>query len=162
VKKSPRQIWREKHENYIASEEWAQLRRTMPGPRQCVFCGSTCDLNLHHMVYPKDIYQTRHHHCCWLCRRCHEAFHARVRGTWRDENRSEQKLINMTKRIIARQLRSLEEKTQKSEPHSGLVVVKARAPVPTRKKPQSTAPEYLKELRRKFNFHKRRKSRISH
>lgn len=78
------------YQEYINSAAWAKLKRTMPGPKMCVACGSTEGLHLHHMYYPEDIYKTKHFHCCWLCIECHNSFHKRVRGnlplpseTWR-------------------------------------------------------------------------------
>lgn len=60
---------------YICSEEWKGLKSRHPDPRKCVACETTYNLHLHHMVYPKDIWKTQPHHCCWLCEGCHDCFH---------------------------------------------------------------------------------------
>ena len=63
------------YEAYMCSEEWKGLKSRHPDPRKCVACETTYNLHLHHMIYPKDIWKTQPHHCCWLCEGCHDCFH---------------------------------------------------------------------------------------
>lgn len=69
------------YDAYMSSEEWEELKRTHPERRGgCVACRYAHNLRLHHMFYPKDIRDTKHEHCCWLCDGCHAAFHRAVTG----------------------------------------------------------------------------------
>ena len=63
------------YERYLESDEWNTVKQRKQGPRKCVGCDGRRGLQLHHMVYPKDIWQTRPEHCCWLCDRCHGVLH---------------------------------------------------------------------------------------
>ena len=65
----------------MKSDTWRNLRETMPEPRECIACKAKTDLDLHHMFYPKNIFTTKHVHCCWLCRKCHDKYHAKIRGS---------------------------------------------------------------------------------
>ena len=98
----------ERYEKYMESKEWSNLKKTMPGPRQCFSCQSSENLQLHHMQYPEDIYATKHHHCCWLCGRCHRAFHSRVPSQIRLKHHDYSWLRKKTIRIIKRALRKNE------------------------------------------------------
>jgi len=63
------------YQEYLRSEQWQTLKSNHPSPRECVACQTKHNLRLHHMVYPKDIWRTKPHHCCWLCEGCHDCFH---------------------------------------------------------------------------------------
>jgi len=63
------------YEEYMRSDDWEHLKRTHPSKRECVACETQRNLQMHHMRYPADIWETRHSDCCWLCEGCHEAFH---------------------------------------------------------------------------------------
>lgn len=66
---------RAEYEEYLNSEDWAQVKHEKHLRRICVGCGRNRGLELHHMIYPADIWQTKSEHCCWLCDRCHELLH---------------------------------------------------------------------------------------
>ena len=66
---------RARYAKYLQSEAWAKVKAAMPGNRACVACQGREALELHHMVYPKNVWKTKTAHCCWLCDRCHETFH---------------------------------------------------------------------------------------
>lgn len=85
---------------YINSPQWAKLKRKMPGERRCLACLSPDFLHLHHMYYPEDIWNTRHCHCCWLCRDCHEIFHGRFRGGMELPRETWEILRKRTRKII--------------------------------------------------------------
>ena len=148
-------LWRIRHDEYIQSTQWRELRRTMPGPRQCAVCETKAELNLHHMYYPQNLFQTLHCHCVWLCRSCHEAFHRRVKGTIPQKNETWDRLRHHTIKIVRRELKRaktpLPEKIvvvapriTKPSPHADL------KPIPPKPYQVSTAPEYLKALRKQF------------
>ena len=105
IKKREYEVWAVQHKRYTDSPEWNELRRTMPGKRKCVACVATTDLNLHHMFYPDDLYQTKYCHCCWLCRTCHQAFHRRVKGTLSLPKKTWADLRKHTRKIVLRELR---------------------------------------------------------
>ena len=69
----------EQYQEYLKSEEWQVVgtEKARSGPFKCVGCDSVRlrFLQLHHMIYPADIWATEPKHCCWLCDRCHETFH---------------------------------------------------------------------------------------
>jgi hypothetical protein len=98
-------FWAEQHKKYTESAEWNELRRTMPGKRKCAACASTAELNLHHMFYPDDLFQTKHCHCCWLCRTCHLAFHRRVKGTLSHPEKTWVELRKHTRKVVLRELK---------------------------------------------------------
>jgi hypothetical protein len=90
------------YRKYINSPLWTQLKLTMPGPRECLACGSIDNLDLHHMFYPPNIFDTKHCHCCWLCRKCHELFHKRTNSPIPLKNGHWGKLRGDTKRMITK------------------------------------------------------------
>jgi len=57
------------------------------------------------MFYPDDLFQTKHCHCCWLCRTCHVAFHRRVKGVLSFPKKTWAGLLKHTKKIVLRELR---------------------------------------------------------
>lgn len=63
------------YEQYLESGEWMDVKKAMSRRFFCVGCATKRALQLHHMIYPADIWQTRPEHCCWLCDRCHETLH---------------------------------------------------------------------------------------
>ncbi len=100
------------YELYMASPEWEQLRMTHPDPPQCIACDSTRELQMHHMRYPENIWETEHWQCCWLCVRCHECFHrgliaGRKQG-YELKCASDSALKDFTRAVIRAQRRSEE------------------------------------------------------
>ena len=153
MKPTEYEVWSQLHREYIESEQWQELRRTMPGPRMCVVCGETGDLNLHHMHYPQNLYQTLHCHCVWLCRSCHQAFHRRVKGTLPHKNKTWEQMRKHTIKIVRRELGS--SKTPAPQRIIGAVPIPTKPsrsvalkPIPPKNYAPSTAPEYLKLLRK--------------
>ena len=147
--------WSKLHREYIESEQWQELRRTMPGPRQCVVCEETGDLNLHHMHYPQNLYQTLHCHCVWLCRACHQAFHRRVPGTLPHKNTTWEKMRLRTIKIVRKELNISHTQIREKIVAATAIPSKPRVyadlkPIPVKTLAESTAPEYLKALRKKF------------
>lgn len=144
--------WSKQHREYIESDQWHELRRTMPGPRQCVVYQETGDLNLHHMHYPNNLYQTLHCHCVWLCRSCHEAFHRRVKGTLPHQNETWEQMRLHTIKIVQRELNSTKKPIKKKTAQvvAKLFVFQDLKPIPQKTYAVSTAPEYLKTIRKQF------------
>lgn len=68
------------YDAYIRSEAWGELKQSHPDRRACVACERPDDLQLHHMRYPANIWDTRASDCCWLCEACHEMFHRACTG----------------------------------------------------------------------------------
>ena len=97
---------KEYYREYVKSPVWAQLKDTMPGEKECVGCGSTVRLHLHHMYYPQDVFDTRHKHCCWLCKRCHRILHRLYRNGIHVGKRSWLWLKQETARVIQEELAS--------------------------------------------------------
>ena len=95
------------YREYLSSTKWAEIKKTMPGPRICVACDTSKELDLHHMYYPADIYTTRHCHCCWLCRNCHEAFHRRIPAVLPLPPETWAYLRKQTKKIVQKALRKV-------------------------------------------------------
>lgn len=63
------------YQQYLESEEWRAVKKAMRRPEKCVGCAGERRLELHHMIYPADIWKTEPKHCCWLCDPCHETLH---------------------------------------------------------------------------------------
>ncbi len=155
MKQKDLNLWREKHNDYIQSSQWAELRRTMPGPRECAVCETKAELNLHHMYYPKNLFQTLHCHCVWLCRACHEAFHRRVRGIIPRNEKTWDQLRQNTVKIVRRELNSSKQLIREKIVEAAPIPSKPHPFVDLKHIPQkpyavSTAPEYLKAIRKQF------------
>ena len=90
------------HAKYIKSPEWEHLKATKVifCPPKCVACEETAKLDLHHMRYPADLFDTALSDVCWLCRRHHKAFHKSIRKIDEPWNRDAEYLIRMTRLIV--------------------------------------------------------------
>lgn len=66
---------RAEYERYLHSPAWEDIKYAKRDRYWCVGCGRDRYLQLHHMIYPADIWDTKSRHCCWLCERCHETLH---------------------------------------------------------------------------------------
>lgn len=68
---------------YLKSEQWQNVRVEVLARRKatCVLCGKV-DLSndVHHCVYPRNIWHTQPEHCTVLCRQCHESAHKTIKG----------------------------------------------------------------------------------
>lgn len=65
------------YSGYLASAEWRSVsaeRRYIDGYK-CVCCGATEGLNVHHLYYPKDVYDTTSEMLVTLCHACHRLVH---------------------------------------------------------------------------------------
>lgn len=66
-----------RYSEYLNSEQWKVLsaeRRKKDGYK-CVCCGDANNLNVHHLFYPKDIYETELDGLVTLCKSCHLLVH---------------------------------------------------------------------------------------
>lgn len=65
--------------HYLKSEAWKSVRAAVlvRDDSKCWFCDKQDFFNdVHHVVYPKNIWETGQRHCITLCRDCHERVHA--------------------------------------------------------------------------------------
>lgn len=63
--------------DYLRSAQWREVsarRREIDGYK-CVCCGSADNLNVHHVNYPPDWYNTTTEHLVTLCHDCHLIIH---------------------------------------------------------------------------------------
>jgi hypothetical protein len=61
---------------YLNSDQWKKVRNRKARRRKtCAVCGAEGPLDAHHVVYPKDILNTKQRHLRMVCRRCHDAIH---------------------------------------------------------------------------------------
>mgnify|MGYP001597086764 CR=1 FL=1 len=66
------------YENYLKSDHWKQLRKSKYNKskfKNCHVCGDNKKLNLHHLVYKKNIKDTKVVELMILCERCHYLVH---------------------------------------------------------------------------------------
>ena len=64
----------------MQSEKWRQLRRMAikRDEHKCFICDNEKNLEVHHCVYPKDIFKTKLYCVITLCRKCHLKIHRKV------------------------------------------------------------------------------------
>lgn len=74
---------------YLKSEEWQNVRAAVLArdDARCWFCGIRDISNdVHHVFYPKSIWNTKSQHCVTLCRSCHDKVHILLKvdggGRW--------------------------------------------------------------------------------
>ena len=67
------------YREYLKSDHWASIRakKKAKGVYKCATCGIRHGLDLHHLIYPRDLFETHLLDVCWLCRDCHTLFHAK-------------------------------------------------------------------------------------
>lgn len=73
---------------FLASTYWKNVRnsRLELDEFRCKYCGSSKQLQAHHVLYPQDWYQTTTDHLITLCRTCHEKQHG-INGKSKKEKR---------------------------------------------------------------------------
>lgn len=67
----------EYYDEYLRSDQWKTVsseRRKMD-EYKCVCCGDTDGLNVHHLYYPSDVYETNTDGLVTLCKNCHVMVH---------------------------------------------------------------------------------------
>ena len=80
------------YQNYLKSTNWKSLREKAfkRDGYKCCNCGSTSNLNGHHVHYCKDWYNTPLSYIQTLCETCHEEHH-RKKSAMRKQRRKENK-----------------------------------------------------------------------
>ena len=73
------------YQDYLNSPDWHQKRRQKLGRkggtrRRCAICGSTQRLDVHHLIYRRDLTKTLQSDLRVLCRRCHDVTHTLIRS----------------------------------------------------------------------------------
>lgn len=65
------------YNEYLKSDDWKQLKgqKYKKKDRKCAFCASVENLDVHHMVYAKDLGDTTTGDLRVLCRKCHSFTH---------------------------------------------------------------------------------------
>ena len=65
----------------MQSEKWKKLRRAAikRDDHKCFICESEKRLEVHHFVYPKDIFDTDLKCIITVCRECHLKIHRKVK-----------------------------------------------------------------------------------
>lgn len=74
-----RNIRKERYTQFMASEDWQDLRTVMLDiyNHKCAECGATEDLHVHHLTYERFGGDERTTDLKVLCRSCHEKAHGR-------------------------------------------------------------------------------------
>lgn len=60
---------------YLASDDWRTKRNRKRVGRRCAICGSSSQLDVHHLRYAADLTTIEQKDLRVLCRRCHEIAH---------------------------------------------------------------------------------------
>ena len=73
------------YQDYLRSPDWQQKRRQKLDryggtKRQCAVCASTQRLDVHHLIYRRDLTQTLQADLRVFCRRCHDLTHDLIRS----------------------------------------------------------------------------------
>lgn len=86
---------------YLQSPHWKGLKakKRREEPAVCGHCRTDQGVDLHHLHYPKDVYQTKTKHVMWLCRTCHNLAH--------QFSRDQQARIRAVKTMAAKRLLTL-------------------------------------------------------
>lgn len=71
------------YDEFLQTDFWKRLSRKKKRQHPaCQRCGRTERLESHHVVYPRDWFQTKLEDLEVLCRRCHEEEHGLGRNGW--------------------------------------------------------------------------------